>query len=138
MFFYLFFINYQIDNHELAISLYKRGIQELETAMNITVDPNGKKIFFFFLFIQITDNRAVDLHTKMRRHLHLARERVEALRKLTISFYINSDHFFSEKLIKKDRPSPPPPPPKANTPPTKVQRPIPPRNIASRPSVSIT
>jgi len=63
----------------------------------------------------------------------MARERVEALRKFRISFYKNFDHFFSEKLIKKDRPSPP----KVSMPPTKVQRPIPPRNITSAPSVSI-
>jgi hypothetical protein len=37
------FLNYKIDNPELAISLYKQGIQELERALNISVDPNGKK-----------------------------------------------------------------------------------------------
>jgi hypothetical protein len=27
----------------LAISFYKQGIQELERAVNLNVDPNGKK-----------------------------------------------------------------------------------------------
>ncbi len=41
--FSIHFLNYTIDNPELAISLYKQGIQELERAVNLTVDPNGKK-----------------------------------------------------------------------------------------------
>jgi hypothetical protein len=34
---------YNIDNPDLAISLYKQGIQELEKAVTLPVDPNGKK-----------------------------------------------------------------------------------------------
>ncbi len=37
------FLIYKIDNPELAISLYRQGIQELEKALNQNVDPNGKK-----------------------------------------------------------------------------------------------
>jgi len=45
---------YNIDNHDLAISLYKQGIQELEKAVTLPVDPNGKKKnenVFFVSFI---------------------------------------------------------------------------------------
>lgn len=48
----LFILYYNIDNHELAISLYKQSIPELEKAVNSPVDPNGKKsrkiVFFSF------------------------------------------------------------------------------------------
>jgi hypothetical protein len=37
------FLNHNIDNPELAISLYRQGIQELEKAINVNVDPNGKR-----------------------------------------------------------------------------------------------
>jgi hypothetical protein len=73
------------------------------------------------------------MHAKIRKHLNMARERVEALRKFLISSYGNFDYFFSEKLVQKDRT----PPPKANALPARVQRPTPPRHIASAPSVSI-
>ncbi|CAF1154515.1 unnamed protein product [Rotaria sordida] len=59
----------QSKNHELAISLYKKGIEELEQAINVNIDPN--------------DNRAIELRTKMRRNLAMAHERVEILQKLT-------------------------------------------------------
>ena len=39
----VYFLHYSIDNHELAISLYKQGIQELERAVNLSIDPHGKK-----------------------------------------------------------------------------------------------
>ncbi|CAF5161430.1 unnamed protein product, partial [Rotaria magnacalcarata] len=52
-------------NPQLTISLYQKGIDELEKAINLNVDPN--------------DNRAVELRTKMRRNLAMARERVQVL-----------------------------------------------------------
>ncbi|UJR08660.1 hypothetical protein I4U23_012919 [Adineta vaga] len=80
----------QSKNHELAISLYRQGIAELEKALNISVDPN--------------DNRAVELHAKMRRNLSMARERVDIL----------------QKSVRKERPVV-----------TKVHRPTLPRHITS-------
>lgn len=64
--------------------MYKQGIQELEQALNINIDPNGENnsiIIFCFWFISITclDTRAVDLHAKTRRNLAMARERVDVL-----------------------------------------------------------
>lgn len=86
----------------MAISLYKQGIQELERGVNLSVDPNGKKKTLkwisSYLIIWIIDNRAVELHAKMRRNLNMARERVEALRKFMISFYTNFDHFFCRNI----------------------------------------
>ena len=35
--------NSSIENQETTISLYKQGIQELEKALNVPVDPNGNK-----------------------------------------------------------------------------------------------
>ncbi|CAF4190793.1 unnamed protein product [Rotaria sordida] len=61
----------QSKNHELAISLYNKGIEELEQAINVNIDPN--------------DNRAIELRTKMRRNLAMAHERVEILRKSMVS-----------------------------------------------------
>ncbi|CAF2920030.1 unnamed protein product [Rotaria sp. Silwood2] len=90
----------QSKNPELAISLYKKGIENLETAINLNIDSN--------------DNRAIELRTKMRRNLAMARERVEVLGKLIQNG--------SSPLIK------------ANIRPTKVQRPVRPRSIASAPS----
>ncbi|CAF0819758.1 unnamed protein product [Adineta ricciae] len=58
----------QSNNHELAISLYKQGIQELEKALSLPVDS--------------TNTRAVELHGKMRRNLTMARERIDVLNKL--------------------------------------------------------
>ncbi|CAF1042175.1 unnamed protein product [Rotaria sordida] len=58
----------QSNNKEMAILLYKQGIRELEKAVNLNVDPK--------------DNRAVDLHTKMRKNLAMARERVHVLQDL--------------------------------------------------------
>lgn len=37
------FLSHKIDNPELAIKLYIQGIQELEKAVNISVDPTGKE-----------------------------------------------------------------------------------------------
>ncbi len=39
----VYFLHYSIDNHGSAISLYKKGIQELERAVNLSIDPHGKK-----------------------------------------------------------------------------------------------
>ena len=39
----LIFLNHNIDNLESAISLYRQGIQELEQALNVNVDTNGKR-----------------------------------------------------------------------------------------------
>ncbi|CAF5079152.1 unnamed protein product, partial [Rotaria sp. Silwood1] len=90
----------QSENHELAIALYKKGIEELEKAINLNIDPN--------------DQRALDLRTKMRKNLAMARERVEILQKL-----IQTD---SNPVIK------------VHVRPTKVQRPLRPRSIGSAPS----
>ncbi|CAF4714079.1 unnamed protein product [Rotaria socialis] len=54
-------------NPQVTISLYQKGIDELEKAINLNVDPN--------------DNRAVELCAKMRRNLAMARERVQVLQK---------------------------------------------------------
>ena len=32
-----------LDNNEMAILLYKQGIRELEKAVNLNIDPNGKQ-----------------------------------------------------------------------------------------------
>ncbi|CAF0844408.1 unnamed protein product [Adineta steineri] len=85
----------QSNNNETAILLYKQGIRELEKALNVNIDPNN--------------SRAVELHTKMRKNLTMARERVNVLQSL----------FRKENAI-----------------PTQAQRPSP-RNIASPPPVSI-
>ncbi|CAM4743094.1 unnamed protein product [Rotaria magnacalcarata] len=84
-------------NPQLTISLYQKGIDELEKAINLNVDPN--------------DNRAVELRTKMRRNLAMARERVQVL----------------QKSIKKE----PKPLSKPHILPAKMNRPTPPRNISS-------
>ncbi|CAF0956865.1 unnamed protein product [Adineta steineri] len=60
----------QPQNRELAIPLYKQGIQELEKALNLTTDPN--------------DTRAIELHKKMRKNLIMAQERVDALQKINL------------------------------------------------------
>ncbi|CAF1000656.1 unnamed protein product [Rotaria sp. Silwood1] len=90
----------QSENHELAIALYKKGIEELEKAINLNIDPN--------------DQRALELRTKMRKNLAMARERVEILQKL-----IQTD---SNPVMK------------VHVQPTKVQRPLRPRSIGSAPS----
>ncbi|CAF5201225.1 unnamed protein product, partial [Rotaria magnacalcarata] len=86
-----------LENPQLTISLYQKGIDELEKAINLNVDPN--------------DNRAVELRTKMRRNLAMARERVQVL----------------QKSIKKE----PKPLSKPHILPAKMNRPTPPRNISS-------
>ncbi|UJR37537.1 hypothetical protein I4U23_030239 [Adineta vaga] len=53
------------NNNETAILLYKKGIRELEKAVNLNIDPNN--------------SRAVELHAKMRKNLTMARERVNVL-----------------------------------------------------------
>ncbi len=105
---YLFFLYYNIDNRDLAISLYKQGIQELEKAVTLPVDPNGKNKIenvFFVSFIWIIDNHAVELHTKMRKHLSMARERVDALRKVILYLYTKLDRMFSREVNSKRSPS---------------------------------
>jgi hypothetical protein len=41
-YFYSDFIFYLLDNNETAILLYKQGIRELEKAVKLNIDPNGK------------------------------------------------------------------------------------------------
>ena len=33
---------YSLDNNEMAILLYKQGIRELEKAVKLNINPNGK------------------------------------------------------------------------------------------------
>jgi len=39
--FFLHFL-FLLDNNEMAILLYKQGIRELEKAVKLNIDPNGK------------------------------------------------------------------------------------------------
>lgn len=69
----------------MAILLYKQGVRELEKAVNLNIDPNGNwrhyLSFSFYSFLWSIDNRAVELHGKMRKNLAMARERVHVLRR---------------------------------------------------------
>ncbi|CAF0779614.1 unnamed protein product [Rotaria sp. Silwood1] len=96
----------QSHNKEMAILLYKQGIRELEKAVNLNVDPK--------------DNRAVELHAKMRKNLAMARERVHALQDLLHKE--NAAPAKAQAVPTKARPIP-----------TKAQRPTPPRKVASPP-----
>ncbi|CAF1119216.1 unnamed protein product [Adineta ricciae] len=56
------------NNTETAILLYKKGIRELEKAVNIYIDPSN--------------SRAAELNAKMRKNLTMARDRVNVLQDL--------------------------------------------------------
>jgi hypothetical protein len=43
-YFYSGLIFYLLDNNETAILLYKQGIRELEKAVKLNIDPNGKML----------------------------------------------------------------------------------------------
>ncbi|CAF0949618.1 unnamed protein product, partial [Adineta ricciae] len=97
----------QSNNHELAISLYKQGIQELEKALSLPVDS--------------TNTRAVELHGKMRRNLTMARERIDVLSMFIDPYYpIMKSLLSADKLNRKEQP-----------PSTKIHRPTPPRRVTS-------
>ncbi|CAF0767171.1 unnamed protein product [Rotaria sordida] len=98
----------QSNNKEMAILLYKQGIRELEKAVNLNVDPK--------------DNRAVDLHTKMRKNLAMARERVHVLQDL-----LRKENAIPAKAQAV--------PPKPRHIPTKAQHPTPPHKIYSPPPI---
>ena len=77
--FHLFVVNV-----EMAILLYKQGIQELDKAVHLHVDPNGNTSFVSDdrrkAHLNHLDSRTVELHEKMRRNLTMARDRVKFLR----------------------------------------------------------
>jgi hypothetical protein len=75
----------------------------------------------------------VALHTKTRKHLAMARERVGVLGKAIFVECKFESCFFLERLIQKDQA----PPKKPIAAPARIQRPTPPRKITSAPSVSI-
>lgn len=91
----------------MAILLYKQGIREFEKAVKLNIDPNGS-LFIPSLLVHVyappIDNRATELHAKMRRNLAMARERVNVLRRSPSLVY--SDNFllsFSQKICSEKR-----------------------------------
>lgn len=121
----------------MAILLYKQGIRELEKAVQLNIDPNGKKFMMVVFLNFIVPSRFSRCWIKCKNAKKFSYGTWPSACFAWVGFpqiFIRIHHrSFSEGLLHKENAAQL----KAHAIPTKAQRPTPPQHIAAQPPVCI-